>query len=44
MAEFLQKADGFGMDSSVGITACTECCEAPLALVIQDGFSEDASG
>ena len=44
MAEFFQKADGRGMYPSVGMTACTECREAPLAVLIQDGFSEDASG
>ena len=44
MAEFSQKADGCGMYPSVGMAACTECREAPLAVVIQDGFSEDASG
>ena len=43
MAEFFQKADGCGMYPSVGMTACTECREAPLAVVIHDGFSEDAS-
>ena len=44
MAEFFQKADGCRMHPSVWVTACTECPEASLALVIQDGFSEDASG
>lgn len=44
MAEFLKKAYGRGMYPSVGMTACTECREAPLAVLIQDGFGEDASG
>ena len=44
MAEFFQKADGRGMYSSVGMTACTECRKAPLAVLVQDGFSKDAPG
>ena len=44
MAEFSQKADGCRMHMPVGMTACTKCREAPLAVLIQDGFSEDASG